>query len=319
LSKTLLETAFNSYFHSKYLFEDFLKINIQDEYTQIFHSKNTFSPSKKLKQFQQFLNLFIFNHININKNVVFSYRKGVSTIDAIIPHKYSKFIYTTDIQSFFAHIEIKKIKQLILDNKNNYIISEEDIEKYIDNILNLVTYEGILPIGAPTSPKISNAYLSKLDNSLLEYCNSNKISFTRYSDDFIFSSESKEKLINLNNIIETFIEELGYFNLKLNSKKTKLQRQGSNIKLLGLVVTPKGHITVNKKTKNNLEILLHFYLTDKTKFNSVFENSYSSKIEKVSGVISQINSIDKIYITKLKKKYGSFIVNSFIHRDIADE
>lgn len=319
MNKISLETAFTSYFHNKQLFQDFLDISINGEYTQIFYSKNTFSPSKKLKQFQQFLNLFIFDYIQINKDVVFSYRKGVSTINAIKPHKNNKFIYTTDIESFFTHIEIEKIKQIILENKYNYIIASEDIEKYIDNILNLVTYEGILPIGAPTSPKISNAYLLKLDNVLQEYCQKNKIIFSRYSDDFIFSSDSKEKLILLNDIVEAFMKELGYLNLKINKKKTKLQQQGSNITLLGFTITPQGHITVNKKIKNNLEILIHFYLTDKIKFNEVFENIYSSKIEKVSGIISHINSIDKRYITKLKKKYGSFVVNSFIHRDISGE
>lgn len=319
MNKTPLEIAFNSYFHNKQSFQEFLNININSEYTQIFHSKNTFSPSKKLKQFQQFLNLFIFDHLNINQDVVFSYRKGLSTIDAIKPHKDKKFIYTTDIQSFFTHIEIKKIKQLILESKSNYIIMEQDIEKYIDNILNLVTYEKVLPIGAPTSPKISNAYLLKLDNKLQEYCQNNEIIFSRYSDDFIFSSDVKEKLINLNDVIEGFLEQLKYLNLTINKKKTKLQRQGSNITLLGLTITPQGNITVNKKIKNDLEILLHFYLTDKSKFNDVFENNYSSKIEKVSGIISHISSIDKTYISKLKKKYGSYIVNSFIHRDISYE
>lgn len=319
MNKILLKTAFNSYFHDKQSFQDFLTINTKYEYSQIFYSKNTFSPSKKLKQFQQFLNLFIFNHINFNENVVFSYRKGVSTIDAIKPHKNSKFIYTTDIKSFFTHIEVEKVKQLIIDNKNNCLIIKEDIEKYLDNILNLVTYNGCLPIGAPTSPKISNAYLEKLDNILEKYSKKNQIIFTRYSDDFIFSSEIKEKLIILNNIIEVFLEETGYSNLKINNKKTKLQKQGSNIILLGLTITPKGHITVSKKVKNNLEILLHFYITDKTKFFNVFEINYSSKIEKVSGIISYINSIDRKYISKLKKKYGSYIVNAFIHRDILDE
>lgn len=319
MNKTSLEIAFNSYFHNKQSFQDFLTININDEYTKIFHAKSTFSPSKKLKQFQKFLNLFIFDYININETVVFSYRKGVSTIDAIKPHKNSKFIYTTDIESFFTHIEVEKIKQIILENKNNYIIIKEDIEKYIDNILNLVTYDGVLPIGAPSSPKISNAYLFKLDNVLQQYCQNNKIIFSRYSDDFIFSSDTNEKLVDLNKTIEFYLKESGYLNLKINNKKTKLQRQGSNITLLGLIITPQGNITVNKKVKNDLETLLYFYITDRIKFNDIFKSKYSSNIEKVSGIISHIYSIDKMYMTKLKKKYGSFIVNSFIHRDISGE
>ncbi len=124
MNKTSLETAFNSYFHNKHSFQDFLNININNEYKQIFYSKNTFSPSKKLKQFQQFLNLFIFDHVNINKNVVFSYRKGVSTIDAIKPHKNKKFIYTTEplansnqyrwLISPIPIFEIKKIWEYVI-------------------------------------------------------------------------------------------------------------------------------------------------------------------------------------------------------------
>ena len=61
---------------------------------------------------------------------------------------------------------------------------------------------------------------------------------------------------------------------------------------------------------------MHFYLSDKVKFKDFFEKNYASNLEKVSGKLSYIKSIDKLFITKLKKKYGSFIVNSFIHREI---
>ncbi len=316
MTKISLEKAFNSYFHDKYSFNHFCNLDIKTQYEDIFYSKNTFSPSKELKRYQQFLNFFIFDFMKVNKDVVFSYRKGVSTYDAIYPHKDSKYILSTDIKSFFLHIDKEDIKNLILQNKKNYLIQEEDIEHYIDTLVNLVSYNDILPIGAPTSPKISNAYLFQFDNKLQKYCKVEDIIYTRYSDDFIFSSNTNEKFDLLLSTMKELLISFGLESLQLNERKTKLQRKGSRIMLLGLVITPNGTITVDKKIKKEIEVLLHFYLSNKDKFKDFFEKNYDSNLEKVSGRLSHIKSIDKQFITKLKKKYGSYIVNSFVHRDI---
>jgi len=316
VTKISLEKAFNSYFHDKYSFNHFCNLDIKTQYKDIFYSKNTFSPSKELKRYQQFLNFFIFDFMKVNEDVVFSYRKGVSTYDAIYPHKDSKYILSTDIKSFFLHIDKEDIKNLILQNKKNYLIQEEDIEQYIDTLVNLVSYNDILPIGAPTSPKISNAYLFKFDNKLQEYCKVEDIIYTRYSDDFIFSSNTNEKFNLLLVTMKELLISSGLEKLQLNETKTKLQKKGSKVMLLGLLITPNGKITVDKKIKKEIEVLLYFYLSNKDKFKDFFEKNYDSNLEKVSGSLSHIKSIDKQFITKLKKKYGSYIVNSFIHRDI---
>jgi len=316
MNQTSLQNAFVSYFHKHYLFHDFCTINTSKHYSEIFYSKNTFSPSKELKDFQKFLNLFIFELLPLNQNIVFSYRKGVNAQDAVSPHKNSKYILSTDIKSFFASINTSKLKELILVNKNNFLILPSDIEEYIDTIMNIATYNGILPVGAPTSPAISNGYLFDLDNALQSYCLQNEIIYTRYSDDFIFSSETKEPLLKILPVITKMFTNLGFETFTLNESKTKLQQRGSKIALLGLVITPQAYVTVDKNLKNEVEILLHFYLTDKEKFRDYFSKRFSSSIDKVSGLLSHINSVDSYYIAKLKKKYGSFIVNSFIHRDI---
>jgi len=316
VTKTSLEKAFNSYFHDKHSFNSFCNLDINTQYDDIFYSKNTFSPSIELKRYQRFLNFFIFDFMKVNENVVFSYRKGVSTYDALSPHKDSKYIFSTDIKSFFLHIDREDIRSLILRNKKNYLVNEEDIEQYIDRLVNLVSYNDILPIGAPTSPKISNAYLFEFDNKLEEYCQNNEIIYTRYSDDFIFSSDTKDKFNTLLDVIKGLFVSSNLEKFELNVSKTKLQKKGSKVMLLGLVITPNGTITVDKKIKREVEVLLHFYLSDKEKFKDFFKKNYDSNLEKVSGRLSHIQSIDKQFISKLKKKYGSYIVNSFIHRDI---
>ncbi|MDN5106506.1 reverse transcriptase domain-containing protein [Aliarcobacter butzleri] len=316
MNKISLEDAFNLYFHNEFSFYDFCNLNLEEEYTEFFYSKNTFSPSIKLKKYQQFLNYIIFDFLEINSNVVFSYRKGVNSYDAIFPHKDSKYIFTTDIQEFFNHINSENLKKLIISNKEKFQILENDIEKYIDEILNLVTYKGVLPIGSPASPKISNAYLFKFDKELEEYCRSMKINYTRYSDDFIFSSNDLNLFSDLETMINKKFLSLGFCDFNLNIKKTKIQKKGFKVVVLGLVITPQGNITVDNKIKKNIEVLFHFYLMDKEKFRDFFDKNYSSNKQRVSGIISHINSIDKFFISKLRKKYGSYIVNSFIDRSI---
>ncbi|HDQ16476.1 MAG TPA: RNA-directed DNA polymerase, partial [Bacteroidetes bacterium] len=85
-NKQSLQKVFNSYFHNKYTFDDFCTLDTNAHYKEIFYSKNTFSPSPTLKEFQKFLNLFVFEKLSINQNVVFSYRKGLNVKDAILPH-----------------------------------------------------------------------------------------------------------------------------------------------------------------------------------------------------------------------------------------
>lgn len=315
MNKLSLENAFQSFFHKQYLFEDFCNIEISKEYKEIFYSKNTFSPSKKLKDFQRFLNLFIFEYLPINEKVVFSYRKTVNAKDAILPHSKNKYILSTDIKSFFASMNIHKLEHIILNNIDNFLIN--DSKTYLEHIINLVTYNGILPVGSPSSPLISNSYLFELDNFLEDYCIEHNIIYTRYSDDFIFSSNNEEELKDIINVLQKMFIDCGFDDFEINEKKTKFQKQGfKKIVLLGLVLTHQGFITVDNKHKKEIEILLHFYLTDKEKFINYFASNFSSNIDKVSGLLSYINSVDSFYISKLRKKYGSFIVNSFIHRDI---
>ena len=322
MTKISLQNAFNSYFHNKYLFNDFLNLDTSSQYTNIFYTKKTFSPNIELKKYQQFLNVFIFNFLEINTDVVFSYRKGVSNYDAVFPHRNSKYIFSTDIESFFLNISENKIRELIINNKNNFLIQETEIEKYIDILVNLVTYNGILPIGASTSPTISNAYLLEFDNTIQRYCLEKNIIYTRYSDDFIFSSEDKNMFDDLLIKITDIFESLKFDNFSLNKNKTKMQTRDEKRILLGLSITPNGHITVDKNMKKNLEILFHFYLTDKSKYidfltkNYTPRNNKSNEYDRVSGILNYIKSIDKKFIKNLKRKYGNYLINSFIDRSI---
>ncbi|MDP2179445.1 reverse transcriptase domain-containing protein [Methylicorpusculum sp.] len=315
LTSLALQEAFDSTFHHKLNFNDFLTLDIQKE-CKSFHinQKLIFNPSVTLKKYLRFLNNFVFDYAKINTEVVHSYRKGKNAYTAVEKHATSKYFFQTDINNFFNSIAIQDI-EAVFDN-NLVDIPILDIEQYRNNVLNLVTVDGVLPVGFSTSPSISNTCLYAFDNALECYCQSNDIVYTRYSDDIILSSKIKEALNDAKEIIS---EQLNVFHngrIQLNPHKTKHTHKGKKIKLLGMVILPTGKVSVDMKVKKQLEILLHFYINDKDKFSDYLKNHYHGDLSTISGQLNYINSIDNNYLNKLRKKYGNFIIDAFFHQTI---
>lgn len=307
-----LQEAFDSTFHHKFNFGDFLDLNLVQEYQLLSNAK--VNPSIKLKKYLRFLNSFVFDYAKINTNIVHSYRHEKSTYTAVVPHCYSKFFFQTDIKDFFhkiTRLDVEKILDTGLDN-----VPIHDIRQYKSQLLNLTTIDDILPVGFPTSPNISNSFLSAFDDTLENYCIKNEIIYTRYSDDIFLSSNIKDSLMGIQDIISDYLNELYDGRVKINAYKTKNTHKGSKIKILGMVILPSGKISVDIKLKQQLEILFHFYINDKYKFNDYFKKHYQGDFRKISGQLNHINTIDKSYLDKLRKKYGNFIVDSFYHQSI---
>ena len=305
-----LQSAFDSVFHHKLDFKDFLNLTVEDEFKCFeIHDRRILNPSKKLKKYLQFLNGFVFEHADINTRVVYSYRRGVSALSAVKKHTSKKYYFQTDMQDFFNSITTKDVESILNENLSAAPIS--DISLYKEQLLNLITVNNVLPIGFSTSPSISNSCLFGFDNDLEKYCIDNDVLYTRYSDDIILSSNKKERLNNIQEVISKILETHFDSRIRVNNNKTKYTHKGNKVKLLGMVVLPNGKITVDKSVKNSLEVLLHFYVSDKKKFVDYFSKNFDGNESKISGQINYINSIDSEYITKLRMKYGNFVIDSF--------
>jgi len=108
--------------------------------------------------------------------------------------------------------------------------------------------EGILPQGAPTSPKLSNLIARRLDIRLAALGNKNNLSYSRYADDITFSGEI-ESLNNIRKIIYRIIREENFY---VNYDKTKLLIRGNPFFVTGLSVN-NNIVTVPKKRKKDIE------------------------------------------------------------------
>ncbi|MBX6954522.1 RNA-directed DNA polymerase [Providencia rettgeri] len=310
-----IKDIFDIYFNNSMEFNELIHLN-KDDYLELktYKGKEIIAYKKgfnKLKLLHRFLNEAVFNRIEIMNDVVFSYRKGVNVLNCVMPHRNSNFIFKTDINNFFPSFSSKFIEVKLINKFNNFIIS--DINQYLPEIVDIVTYNNTLPIGLSTSPSLSNILFSDIDFKIKLFSNENEYYYTRYADDIIISSNRD---INKNTIFDDLQQILTSENdnFILNKSKTKLLRKGNLRKIMGVCIMPDGHITVDKKLKNNIETKLYYM----SKLNNIHsKDSETTEIKRyLSGIINYVSTIDNSYINKLKRKYGSTIVEMFIRKSL---
>lgn len=319
------QEVFVSNFHDSLSFDDFLSFSVDEniEVTQI-KEREIVQPSERLKRILHFLAKNVFDYGNIANEVVFSYRKGVNVRDAVLPHSKNKFFFQTDIANFFGSITKHLVRKSIRSGLESVPIS--NIHEYADIILNLVSYRNSLPLGFPTSPAISNMCLLDFDKELLIQSTKLDVSYTRYADDIILSTDNDEVLRKLAARISELLQEFVGEEIKLNETKTRYLQQGQKVKLLGLVVLPNGQISIDKADKAEIETLLHLYLTNDDKFldyGLILKNKRTKNdkiltrenvISMLSGRLIGANAMAPEYLLKLRQKYGNTIIDMFLHK-----
>lgn len=324
--KRNLEDIFLSTFHNKYSFKEFLELNICDEYEKFkINDRTIYSASPKLKAFHKFIISCVFEYAIFNENVVYSYRKGTTIRDAVEKHSNNDVFFQTDIKSFFSNISLTNVKNTLNNQLVNVPVS--DIDKYIDLLIEYCVIDNTLPAGFSTSPILSNLCLYEFDNEVEKFAIENQLQYTRYSDDLILSSTELDAISNIEQTIERNLTIYLNDTIKLNQAKTKISKKGQRIKLLGLVILPNGLITIDKKLKKEVETLFHLYLTDEDMFEDYISKHFNYKnsqqkslvelgISTLSGKLMAINSMDKNYLNKLRKKYGNTIVEMFLRKTV---
>lgn len=84
-------------------------------------------------------------------------------------------------------------------------------------LTNITTWKHELPQGTPTSTHIANlVFLKTIHAELINFCNKNNITYTRYVDDLTFSSQQDFKS-HLNEILSIVTKN----DFKLSYRKTQ--------------------------------------------------------------------------------------------------
>lgn len=164
-----------------------------------------------------------------------------SNISNAKKHQGNKYQFTTDLQDFYPSISSKRVYETFV----NYGYSTH----FSRLLTKLTTFRYELPQGTPTSTHIANIVFLDTDKKLIELCEQNQITYTRYVDDLTFSSQKDFRHL-LNDILE--IVKSNGFNLSYRKTRYKGNQTITGINVyLNKIDAPE---EIKEKSKKEIEL-----------------------------------------------------------------
>lgn len=174
---------------------------------------------------------------------VHGFIRGRSTVSNASQHLGTACVLRMDLEDFFPSINAAMIKASLQ--------AQGYEEKAADLAVSIVSIAGKLPIGLSTSPFLSNLVFLSTDRSLVEYAQSEGLSFTRYVDDLTFSGEVNDRHLA---DIERILDDDGW---SVNTRKTAFMRRGGPQYVTGLYVGEADAPRIPRKIKRRMRWILH--------------------------------------------------------------
>lgn len=166
------------------------------------------------------------------------FQPGVSFIENARCHQSQEIVVKVDIVDFFPSITAEKIYEYF-----RFIGWNRQCSRLLTN---LTTYNGSLPQGAPTSPRLSNLVNYRFDHRLAKLAESRQAVFTRYADDITFSLSTADADVNL--LVRTILQIIRSEGYRPHTKKKlSIRRAHQRQVVTGLVVNQNANFSREKR------------------------------------------------------------------------
>ncbi len=221
-------------------------------------------PSAELEILQRWLVLRFFRQYRVHPMAMAFLPKRSILLNANL-HKNNKYFVRIDFKNFFPSIRVVDLVKSLVEDKDcvDTLIKYEGYKKFLARIC--FDFSDSLPVGYISSPAISNIAMWDFDVKLAELVTTKQPLIgagcvTRYADDIIFSTDLKggcHKFVELfRNLVSSTINPT----LKINDEKTAFSsKPGGSAMVTGLRVCVDGHITIDRKYKDEVRLMLSLH------------------------------------------------------------
>lgn len=199
------------------------------------------APRAELKQLQRRLLDSVLYRLVIDESA-HGFVPGRSIVTNARRHCGRAWVVTMDIRDFFPSIGAKRVDRQLA----RLPLTGADRE----NLVRLVTRNGRLPQGAPTSPHLANLVSRRLDLRLKRLAHVTGWNYSRYADDLAFSGEGEPK--KLIPIVEQIVIDEGFQPAR---QKTHVMSRHQRQVVTGLVVNDK--LALPRPKRRLLRAMLH--------------------------------------------------------------
>lgn len=160
-------------------------------------------------------------------------------------HTGKRFVLNIDLQDFFHAISAGRVRNIFMTPPFSF-------NHQLSSLLAiLTTYYNKLPMGAPTSPVLSNLACLDMDKQMEELALQSGWNYSRYADDLTYSWDKPFRKENIH-IIKDIIEGNGF---SINRDKFRIQPNTTRQTVTGLTVNEK--VNLNRKYYRRLRAILH--------------------------------------------------------------
>ena len=192
-------------------------------------SRRVDEPVEKLKTVQHWILRHILDKLALHRCVQ-GFRRHRSILTNARKHLLRQVVVRIDLQDFFPTLTFRQARRVFLRAGYPFTVA--------NTLANLCSREGVLPIGAPTSPALANQISRRLDNRLWLLGKNSGFRYSRYADDLVVSS-SNRRFPSLVPFLKQVITEEG---LRVNERKLCIVRRNSCQKVTGIVVNRKPNV-----------------------------------------------------------------------------
>lgn len=262
-------------------------------------TREIFHPSKKLKTIQYWLIYNVFSRIPVHPAAA-AYRPGLSILDNATKHAENRFFLKVDLKDFFPSIKYADFIN-ILEVWHNQEHPNWELDARAKEIIRLSCFykKDALPIGFPSSPVISNIVMNDFDVQITKLIVSSgkygRCVYTRYADDLVFSTDTQGACGGIFKEVSEVISNMSSPQLVLNTSKTKFgSSSGGSALVTGLKVCEDGHITIHRKQKDHVRLMLSLYSK-----GSLRDTDKKSLL----GHLSYCRHVDPSFYSSLLRKY----------------
>lgn len=184
-------------------------------------------PDERTKEIQATVLRRLFSAIR-SHSAACGFERATSIVNAATPHVGRRVVIKLDIRRFFQSTTDDRVLA--------WFQSVGWSQEAAQLLTHLTTWDGHLPQGAPTSPRLSNLINAPLDEALLRLAEKHKGAYTRYADDitFSFNFRSGRRARGIIQAARRILRSFGY--AMHGGRKLKVLRKNQRQSVLGLVV-----------------------------------------------------------------------------------
>lgn len=261
-------------------------------------------PSRTLKAIQRWLSLVLISDLPVHSNAI-AYRKGLSIRSNAVPHAKTRFTLRMDFKDFFPSFCDHHVREFIEreGSKIGWELNDDDL----DFIAKISTRFGLLTIGAPSSPMLTNAMMYGFDHRISDWANAEGLIYTRYADDLFISSQRPNKLTAARDIMLEESAQFKYARLIVNDKKTAYLSRRYRRTITGLVVTPAEQVSIGRGRKREIKSMVHRFMTGSMTIGEV---------DKLRGLVGYSKGVEPSFYDSLCVKYGKLVLEKVLKGDL---